>query len=645
MNSRSSRAKAVFLLRCRRASVAVVAAIVLPVLVGMVALVADFGHALVSNAEDQRVADIAAYAGGLAYVATGSTAAMGAAAKNAAALNGILGANVTASLATSPRSSSKQAVSVTVQTTETLHLATFLNTSNTFAVSATAYAELESQVSGCVIALKTGGTGVTLSGGASISAPSCSVASNNTVTVPCGTSITAKAVAYDSAAAPSQGCSGISASSITQALTADPLAGNAQVSAATARMSAVAAMTSPAAPATTSGGGNIEFGYTQSSTASQALADGCSATMSGSTWTINCNIASAYNFGTIIVDGGITVVFNTRAGSTYNFNGAITNTGGGTTLTFGAGTFNVVQGITNSGTLTFGAGSFNVGSATSACSGAGKYSVCNTSKLTFGGPSSFVLAAGFYNSGGSTLTIGSGSTNSFNIGASSDGNSLTMGGGATTVFADATGSGNVFQFAGNLNVTSGGGSCLTISSAAQHDINGYVAGAGGMILGGGIYTVSGYVALGASGGGDVTCGGNSVGVSGTGVTFVTGGASTPAASSSCSNTAFCLASGYNHVTLTAPTSGAAAYLLVIGPSSSSNTLGATFTDGASATSLSGAFYFPYGPLSLGGGASVGNGSGQCLELVGSQITLSGGSATASTCIASTSAASSVALVQ
>jgi hypothetical protein len=186
---------------------------------------------------------------------------------------------------------------------------------------------------------------------------------------------------------------------------------------------------------------------------------------------------------------------------------------------------------------------------------------------------------------------------------------------------------------GNLNVSSGGGSCLWLGASSQHDINGFFSTAGGTTLGSGHYTVTKYVSLGGNGGGDVTCGGATVGMNGTGVTFVIGGSSTY--SSSCagvSATAFCVAAGYNHVTLTAPGSGDSTQgLVVIGPTSSSNTSPASFGEGASATSVSGAFYFPYGSISLSGAATLGNGTSQCLMLIGSQVTLSGGSAVASTC--------------
>jgi hypothetical protein len=86
----------------------------------------------------------------------------------------------------------------------------------------------------------------------------------------------------------------------------------------------------------------------------------------------------------------------------------------------------------------------------------------------------------------------------------------------------------------------------------------------------------------------------------------------------------------------------------VGPTSSSNTNGASFAEGATGTSMSGAFYMPYGAVSLSGGASVGNGTGQCFEVIGSQVTLSGGSELASSCNvpgSSGSGGATVALVQ
>ena len=81
----------------------------------------------------------------------------------------------------------------------------------------------------------------------------------------------------------------------------------------------------------------------------------------------------------------------------------------------------------------------------------------------------------------------------------------------------------------------------------------------------------------------------------------------------------------------APTSGSTQGLAVIGPTTSSNLSGATFNEGSSGTNISGAFYFPYGQINQAGDSQIGDGSGQCLELIGSQVTLTGGSSLASSC--------------
>jgi hypothetical protein len=225
--------------------------------------------------------------------------------------------------------------------------------------------------------------------------------------------------------------------------------------------------------------------------------------------------------------------------------------------------------------------------------------------------------------------MGSGTTNSYTIGPNSVGKAIVLGGGAKLTMADATGGSSLFKVVGHIDVSSGGGSCLTLPAATNHDIKGYFSSSGGSILGAGTYTIDGYLALGANNGGAVTCNGVSVGMTASNTTFVLSGSGT-LTSGNCSGMAWCITAGFSNVTLTAPTSGTFQKLLVIGPTG--NTNGARFDGGASNVSLSGTFYFPNGPVQLGGSASVGNGTGQCLQLIGSRITLTGGTAAASACI-------------
>jgi Flp pilus assembly protein TadG len=649
-------------LRDKKGNVAILSAIFVTGLIGASGLTVEFGNALLNHLQDQRVADLAAIGAANVYNSTSSATAASAAVSNVATLNGISSTSVTSAVVTSPSGDGNQAIQVTVSTTVPLVLSRVIWSQASLPIQVTSYAEMKSASPGCIIALNTGGTGVTLSGGTAVTASGCAVDSNNTVSVPCGTSMTTKSVGYDSTSAPSQPCNGIQAPSggaltIKKQLTTDPLAGSSEVTGATGRLSTVGAMTSPSGPSV-SGGSALSFGYSASAVQGLITAAGCSSTFSSPTWTVTCPSGGTYTFGAVSLSGGITVNFATSgsASNTYNFNGQVNDSG--TALHFGPGTYNITGGVVSGGgsTTSFGSGTFNIGQSSTSCNGYTHYSICHSGTLmTFGTSSTaskFVLAGGIYNSGGETLVLGgtavsSTSTgNSFNVGTASNGDSFDMGGGAITMFADSSGTGNLFQMAGNLNVSSGGGSCLWLGAANQHDINGFVSAAGGTTLGAGPYTVYKYAWFGANGGGDVTCNGSTVGVYGSGVTLVIGGNSV-SSSGTCANDAMCEASGYAHVTLTAPSSGNTAGLIVVGPTSSSNTSGAGFAEGATSTSMTGVFYMPNGAVSLSGGASVGS-SGQCFEVIGSQVTLSGGSELASACnISGTggSGGSSVALVQ
>jgi len=661
-----------------RGNIAVIFALTLPILLGVAGLVAEYGYSLSVQANNQRTADLAAYAGALAYASGNSTSLMSSAAKRIGELNGVAPASVAVDLVTSPRNSANKAVRAVVTVDNSLFLAPILGASNSVRIVTMSYAEISAGVGGCIIALDASQTGVTLSGGTSITASTCAVSSNSKVSVPCGTTITAKSVTYDTTV--SQPCTGISASSITKATTADPLAGNAAVATARARFTTLASQTSPSAPAVTTptGGFSIDFAYNDSSTQAQAVAAGCTAAKSGSTWTLTCpqGATKVYNFDKLTFGGGINFSFNPSgtSGTTYNFSGPLSvssttifgpgiynfggavgatsygsttfgagtynfaktfNTGGSGTVTFGTGTFNFAGGVITGGSVvtSFGAGTFNMGRSATTCNSS-TFSLCNNSSgaTTFAGPSTFRFQGGLSNGGGSTLTLGSGSTNVFQIGPSGGGDAINLGGGSKTYLADAT----TFELGGNLWGPNGGGSCLVISAAAQHDIRGSFNVAGAVVMGAGVYTIDGYFALGASGGGGSPCNGYTVSVKATGVNIVLSGKTTPS-SGSCSGMAFCVAAGYSNIEITAPSTGTLANLAVVGPAS--GTAGATFAEGGSGGKISGAFYFPTGPITMSGGAGVAGGT-TCLQLIGSLVSLSGGTTAASECIAAVTGGSS-----
>jgi Flp pilus assembly protein TadG len=599
------------LAREQHGGIMMIAAISFTVLIGMAALAVDLGAGYLTKLADQHVADSAAFAGALAYNTSGSTTTMNSAVGNLMTLNGLAANTATAGVVSSPNGDGNSAVQVIVATNAPQYLAEVFRGGSTMAVSATSYAEIKVTPPACIIALQTGSTGLTLSGGTTVTASTCTVASNATVSVPCGTKIITKALDYDSAAVPSQPCSGITPPSgtasvnIVKTLTSDPLASNAAVTAAFTHLGSITSQTGPSGPTVTSGT-TLVFGY-GTPTPSQLLTIGCTGNFSSPVWTVTCPAGGTYNFGGISLGGGITLNFAVGAGgsstNTYNFSGAIDISGSG--ATFGPGTYNVAGGIINGGgaTTTFNAGTYNIGSGTVSCSGS-YYSICNTgSSMTFGA-GSYTIAGGIYNGGSAPLSIGAGSTaNSFNIGAGSAGYAINASSSGATTFGDM-GSGT-FKTVGTIS--SAGGSTLVLSAAPAHDLKGAFTLAGSATLGAGTYTVAGNFSLGQSGGGGS--------VTGNSVSIITSGT-------------FTVAAGYNNVTLNGPSSGTLQFLVV----ASNGTGGASFSEGASGNSLSGAFYFPGAPISLSGAGNVGNGTGQCLELIGSTVTLSGGSALASTCV-------------
>ncbi|WP_419815142.1 TadG family pilus assembly protein [Glacieibacterium sp.] len=318
------------------------------------------------------------------------------------------------------------------------------------------------------------------------------------------------------------------------------------------------------------------------------------------------------------------------------------------TMSFAGGDYQISKGLTVGGSTSasFGVGTYWIGRNSGICVSLTLPSLCVTASgtTTFSGSSTFLLTNGVAVGGGATLFMGSsGNANSFKIGPSTDQTAIYVGGGAYLKMGDATAAGSVFQINGHISSSNGGGSCLFLSAAENHDINGRIVTAGATILGAGVYTVNGAVGIGASGGGNKTCDGVSTGFVGAGVSLVLSNANPIINSINCLGQAFCVAAGYSNVSLTAPTAGDHAKMAVIGPAT--GTAGAYFTEGGSGTTISGLLYFPLGSVRLDGAASVGNGTGQCLQIIAKDISLNGGSLLASTCISGTASGSQVVLIR
>lgn len=615
-------------------SIAIMAAICLPIIIGFAALSVEYGYGLLVRDENQRTADLASYAGALAYSDTNSEDRMRAAALHVAKLNGVDPANVVVSLSSSPKDSRLQAVQVRVKTTNTLFLAPIVGMDRKLEIGAEAFSSFGPAETACIIALDKSASGVTLSGGVRVGAPNCYVASNSDLIAPCGTKITAKnATYYEGSLQPCPWTKNIvkadgTEAPVTKQYTGDPLKSHAGVSDLNARFSIIGNASWPS-EASEKKGQDIEFGGNTSpfDTAAAIQAVGCSYDPANynqywtAKWDITCS-GSKIGIGSLLIHGNVQVRFNVSGSKTtvYRFSGRIQNDFG-TKLEFGDGTFNVEKGVYGAD-LTFGAGSFHFGMGDEKC-GDARYSLCASGKVTIGGPSTFVFDAGFYTGAGATLKLGAGTSNSYTLGKSSGNNAIGLDGGSITVMADAKTGKGVFRLKGALN-GGGGGSCITIPASAEHDISGNVNLAGGARLGAGVYTVDGFFSVNTGGS---ACSDN-VAVSGKDVTIVLSGSETPT-DWECRGKSFCLTGG-NAITLNAPTSGPYAELAVIGPQSSKNTTGAEITSGGRAK-ISGAFYFPYGMIDFGGGGQIGDAASGCLQLIGANISLSGGSQAMSEC--------------
>ncbi|MCZ7889663.1 MULTISPECIES: TadE/TadG family type IV pilus assembly protein [Agrobacterium] len=631
----------------RNGGIAIMAAFCLPIVIGFAALAVEYGYGLLVRGENQRTADLASYAGALAYNETNSEVKMKAAARRVAQLNGVDAAGVSVSLTASPKDARIQAVHVTITTTNTLVLAPVLGVSPKLDIGAEAYSSIGSSENGCIIALDKSGSGVTLSGGVQVGASKCYVNSNSDLVAPCGTKITAKEATYfDGSSQPCPWTSNIvrgdgSPAPVMNRYTSDPLEGHAGVAGLNQRFAINHKASWPGTVSVQKKGVDLLFGDEPPKTTAAAIeAIGCKYDPTNfneyykDRWDITCS-GSTINIGSLLVKGNVQVKFNIAGNknTVYNFSGKIQNVFG-TKLEFGAGTFNVAKGVYGAD-LAFGAGSFHVGMGDEKC-GDARYSLCASGKVTVDGPSTFVFDAGFYTGAGATLKLGDGTSNSYTFGKSSGDNAIGLDGGSITVMADASSGKGVFRLNGDLN-GGGGGSCITIPASAEHDISGNVNLAGGARLGAGTYTVDGYFSVNTGGS---ACSDN-IAVSGKNVTIVLSGIDTPS-DWECSGKSFCLTGG-NAITLTAPQSGDYANLAVIGPQSSKNKTGAAITSGGKGK-ISGAFYFPNGLIDFGGGGQIGDAATGCLQLIGASISLSGGSQAMSECTLS-SGTGKVALVQ
>jgi len=609
-------------------TITLLAAFLLPVLIGFLALAAEFGYGLLMQVENQRVADAAAMSAALAY-GNGKTTATQytSAASNIVSLNGMSDATLAVTLTTVPQDSSKQAIKVVLTRTEVLGLAKAISSLVSMPISATSYAQIgQSAASGCVMALKASGQGVNVASGSNITASSCNVVSNASISCSGSSTIAASSKIYVGNIT----CgTGTKTSSVT-----DPLALNSGVIAATAELNNLSNLTAPSSPAAT-GGVSLDFNGSSvsNSTLNTLRSMGCTASFSsssGAIYTVSCPTGT-YNLSGITVTNS-QLAWTGTSNSTFNVSGSITINNGSNGVNFnGGGIWNVNSGILNQGPqTTFDTGTYNIGS-TSSASCSGTYSICNTSgsSLTFNGSSIFSLAAAIRNHGNkvSLGLIGSSQSNSIKIGSGSDGAAIYLTAGTVTL-----GDASTFQLFGN--VTQVASSCVRFGSATMHDVIGSISINGSMQMYDGTYAISGSFAA-PSGGSVGPCNGTTPSsfLTTSNATLAIGGATKVA---SCSSSIVCLIEN-GSISMTAPKSGTYQNLAMIVPSSTASGLASLSLGGSTAT-ISGAIYMPNLTFTASGSIKVT--SGTCLDIITAEIIVTGSAAlTANECFSSSSGGS------
>jgi hypothetical protein len=569
----------------------------------------EIGNAYMTHTQNQRVADIAAFAGASAYMANiNSTTAMTAAVQRIMALAGLGTGAANATVVTSPSGDGNSAVKVQVTTSVPLALVSMIDNSVALSVHATSYAEVGNAGQACIIGLATSGNSVLEDGGATVSGTGCAVAGVKNITIQGGSHITALGLYAG-------GTVTNNSSTITTTPTAnninqnvsgitDPVASNGAVSMA---FSTVASLNSSnpgntvSAPTGLPSGTALSFSWSPS-----GPSDPTYPYYSGTGGVYNKGTLACTPYSSISVGGGISVRISAASSCAYTVTGNVANNG----------TLLEIDGAASSWTI---GGSVTVGGGEAMSLGGATNTVWIGGGLTIGGGSTFTLGpsntvqiAGGISSGGSSIsnltaaiyqvagTVTLSGTFNWNTTGSSASTKfytapVTLGsGGGTFTF----GSGNYYFYNSSISNT------LTLSSGPTYFNN-------ALLLIYGNITVSSGASL---------CGTPAPCSSGTStMTVVSNGTHT--------------FSGGSTSYIVAPAAGAT--YGIPGIAFAGNYAGAAGTypqnfDGGTNGTWGGVIYFPNSGLEFNGGAST-TGAGGCFELIASVVYLTGGTTTATTC--------------
>lgn len=555
------------LARATHGGVALIGGLSLTTVVGMGAFAVEAGQGYSAKVSDQRIADMAALAGALAYNVNNNSTEMTASAKAVAVAQGLTASQAAVALVTDAPSG-KQLVQVTITSSVPLSLGRVFTSALSYDVSAVGSASTSTTTTTtppCISAINgTPTNGISLSGGTALNASGCAINSNAGFSLVGGTTITAGQINSAKSVSVSGG------SSITTAPTSNNIVQN-KAGAASDWMSNDTGLLALLCKV------NQLSGYTDpdypdgNRTCTTPLVAPTVAT--GAAW--NLNYHPAANVAPYRVGSSANYVVPP---GTYNMTSLAL--AGGITATF-QGPVNLVI-----GTINMGGTALHVGNGNISVSGA----------ITTGG--------------GAVVDFDVGTGNTVSIGAAGVGTAINVGNGTVLCFtawstagcAAPTAAAGTFSVGGSI--VTGGGSTVVFPKAMVHVINGNLTTSGAVNFGSGSYYINGNFT-------------NSTGGALTGVDVTFGLAGT-----------YSLAGGTS-LDLAAPT--ATSSYGVPGILFATKTSSATTLGGGAVGKYAGLVYAPKSAVTLSGGASMSANGSACLMMIVSTLSLTGGTSVASQC--------------
>jgi len=644
------------------AGVTSLAALALPVLIGSAGLAFDINRGYQQRIINQRAADMGALGAALAYKTSNSASVLQPTAQDIAIANGLSGATVTAVLLQDTPTTGEQAVRVTVNDTVPFILARVLGFTGNFTVNAQSLALLSggtsTYASPCFLALDGGTSAITVTGGASINAPTCTVAAvgeiENKGTLIRGADI----ISGSSNIYVNHGA--LEANTLRFATTFDKPHWNNNVPPPEDRVNEATTLGDPWANDSNRTAALSQLGqFTAPPTLSNPN------TPNGSNWDFDWNPgnntkdfrigtsgnyivpAGNYTIKKFEVGGGINVTFEDGSVITVSQGVSI---GGGSNVDFGDADLYVNGGF-NSGSngVTIGDGELWIGSGQINWNGTntkGDGNVIINDELDLGGGQHLVMGDGdhFFESvdvgGGGTVWLGDGALyindgitvggdsevlmgdGEIRIGPGNGNRAIKLNGSAKFIMGDG-------PFSANGDINTVGGSVLVFGRTPNHYINGDVNIAGSALFGAGRYTIDGDLSNGTGGTtfpwtsilsgdtygdyveGESTSGYDMVGIN---VTFILSGTMN-------------LAGGAKSKIEAATTSQTGGYIeeLLI---TTNNTSDANWT-GGSQNAYYGTLHFPNAQIKMAGGnVTAGD---KCMTVIADTIRVNGGAVAASAC--------------